>query len=104
MIALDMQKCEITHSQLGFASDTDSSENLRRIVRRLPTHMRPGWVDIAYDINVKADREPKFSDLVCFVNKMSQTASSMFATDIVRDNQSRSSGQDTHVQSDSFVM
>lgn len=71
MLALDMQKCEITLSQQGFASNI----NLRRIVRRLPMHMRTRWVDIAHDINVKSDREPKFSDLVCFVNKMSQTAS-----------------------------
>lgn len=39
-LALEMQKCEITLSQLGFKSDIDNSDNLRRIVRRLPTHLR----------------------------------------------------------------
>ena len=39
-LALEMQKCEITLSQLGFSSDVDNSENLRRIVKRLPMHLR----------------------------------------------------------------
>ncbi|VDI77609.1 Hypothetical predicted protein [Mytilus galloprovincialis] len=34
-LALEMQKCEITLSQLGFNSDIDNSENLRCIVKRL---------------------------------------------------------------------
>ena len=39
-LALEMQKCEITLSQLGFSSDVDNSENLTRIVKRLPMHLR----------------------------------------------------------------
>lgn len=37
---LEMQKCEFTLSQLGFKSDIDNSDNLRRIVRILPIHLR----------------------------------------------------------------
>ncbi|CAG2254244.1 unnamed protein product [Mytilus edulis] len=37
-LSLDMQKCEITLSQLGFISDIDNSDNLRKIVKRLPMH------------------------------------------------------------------
>ena len=39
-LALEMQKCEITLSKLGFASDVDNTENLRRNVKRLPMHLR----------------------------------------------------------------
>ena len=50
-LALEMQKCEITLSQLGFTSDVDNTENLRRIVKRLPTHLRSKWADVAHSIN-----------------------------------------------------
>ncbi|CAC5402358.1 unnamed protein product [Mytilus coruscus] len=60
-LALEMQKCEITLSQLGFNSDIDNSENLRCIVKRLPMHMRTRWVDIAHSIS-ESGREPRFSD------------------------------------------
>ena len=39
-LALEMQKSEITLSQLGFSSDVDKSENLTRIVKRLQMHLR----------------------------------------------------------------
>ena len=63
-----MQKCEITLSQLGFSSDVDNSENLRRIVKRLPMHLRTKWVDVAYLISepvrgTNPGRKPRFSDL-----------------------------------------
>ena len=103
-LALDMQKCEITLSQLGFASDIDSTDNLRRIVRRMPMHMRTRWVDVAYDINVRSDREPKFSDLVRFVDKMSHLAGSMYAVDLVKDNSQRNvSDHVSYVRPDSYV-
>ena len=50
-LALEMQKCEITLSQLGFSSDVNNSENLKRIVKRLPMHLRTKWADIAYFIS-----------------------------------------------------
>ena len=31
-LALEMQKCEITLSQLGYVSDIDNTDNLRKIV------------------------------------------------------------------------
>ena len=53
-LALDMQRCEITLSKLGFASDVDNSENLRRVVKRLPIHLRARWADVAHSINEPA--------------------------------------------------
>ena len=57
-LALEMQKCEITLSQLGFSSDIDNSENLRRIVKRLPMHLRTKWADIAYVISELGGQTP----------------------------------------------
>lgn len=84
-LSLEMQKCEITLSRLGFASDVDNSENLRRIVKRLPMHMRVKWVDIAHSIN-ESGREPRFSDLAKFVDEKSRVASSVYGLDHAREN------------------
>ena len=35
---------------LGFVSDIDNSDSLRRIVKRLPTYLRVKWVDVAHSI------------------------------------------------------
>ena len=85
-LALEMQKCEITLSKLGFASDVDNTENLRRIVKRLPMHLRAKWVDVAHSINEPASgrhgREPRFSDLAKFVDENSRIASSIYGLDL----------------------
>ena len=39
-----MEKCLMTLTQMGYASDLNNSENLLRIVRRLPMHLRTKWV------------------------------------------------------------
>ena len=88
-LALEMQKCEITMSKLAFASDVDNTENLRRIVKRLPMHLRAKWVDVAHSINEPASgrpgREPRFSDLTKFVDEKSRAASSMYGLDLTRE-------------------
>lgn len=88
-LALEMQKCEIALSQLGFKSDIDNSDNLRRIVRRLPTHLRTRWVDVAHSIT-ESGREPRFSDLTKFVDERARISSTMFGLDLVRENNPRS--------------
>ncbi|XP_055998880.1 uncharacterized protein LOC130047581 [Ostrea edulis] len=83
-LALEMQKCEITLSQLGFRSDIGNSDNLRRIVKRIPMHLRTKWVDIAHSIT-ESGREPRFSDLVKFVDDKSRVANSMYGLDLTRE-------------------
>ena len=39
-LSLDMEKCQITLTQIGFVSDINNTENLQKIVRRLPVHIR----------------------------------------------------------------
>ena len=56
----------------GFASDVDNTENLRRIVKRIPMHLRAIWVALAHSSNKPASgrhgREPRFFRLK-FVKK-----------------------------------
>ena len=89
-LALEMQKCEITLSKLGFASDVNNTKDLRRIVKRLPMHLRAKWVDVAHSINEPASgrlgREPTFSDLAKFVDEKSRVASSMYGLDLTKEN------------------
>ena len=84
-LSLEMQKCEITLSQLGFSSDIDNTENLRCIVRRLPTHIRVKWVEVAHNIN-ESGRVPRFSDLSKFVDEKSRIANSMYSYDLCKNN------------------
>ncbi|XP_053406602.1 uncharacterized protein LOC128559321 [Mercenaria mercenaria] len=83
-LALEMRKCEITLSQLGFKSDIDNTDNLRRIVRRLPMHVRGKWVDIAHSIT-ESGREPGFSDLVKFVEEKARIATSLYGLDLANE-------------------
>ena len=57
-LALEMQKCEITLSKLGFPSDDDNLENLRCVVKRLPMDLRAKWADVAHSINEPASGSP----------------------------------------------
>ncbi|CAG2222474.1 unnamed protein product [Mytilus edulis] len=83
-LSLDMQKCEITLSQLGFISDIDNSDNLRKIVKRLPMHLRVKWVDIAHSIT-ESGREPRFTDLTKFIDQKSRIAVSMYGLDLTKE-------------------
>ena len=83
-LALDMQKCQMTLSQLGFVSDIDNSENLRRLVRRLPMHLRSRWAEKAHSI-FELGREPSFFDLTKFIDERSRVASSVYGIDIVKE-------------------
>ena len=89
-LALEMQKCEITLSQLGFSSDVDKSENLRRIVKRSPVHLRTKWADIAYFISepvrgTDPGRVPYFSDLAKLVDEKSPVASWLYGVDLTKE-------------------
>ena len=72
-----------------FSSDLDNSENLRRIVKRLPMHLGTKLADIAYFISepvrgTDPGREPHFSDLAKFVDEKSRVASSMYGVDLTK--------------------
>ena len=80
-LSLDMQKCEMALSQLGFPADINNTENLRRIVKRLPLHLGSRWADVADSIN-ESGREAHFNDLSRFIEERARIACSMFGTDL----------------------
>lgn len=80
-LSLDMEKCQITLSQIGFNSDISNSENLKKIVRRLPLHVRSKWVEKASSI-IEQGFEPNFNDLLAFVRKRATVANTMYGIDL----------------------
>ena len=80
-LALEMQNAK--SSFLSISSNVNNSKNLRRIVKRLPMHLRTKWADIVYFIiepvrGTDPGSEPCFSDLAKFVDEKSRVASSMY--------------------------
>ena len=88
-LSIEMAKCELNVSQLGFNSDINNSENIRKVARRLPYALRCKWTDHAYTIT-ETGREPKFSDLTRFVERRAQVASSIYGEDLAREERSQS--------------
>ena len=80
-LSLDMEKCEITLSQLGFVSDINNTENLRKIVKRLPMYLRSRWVVFASSL-IEMGREPAFSDLLKFIQDRATEANTMYGQDL----------------------
>ena len=68
--------------QLQFTSDMDASDTLRQIVKRLPYHIQGKWVEKATEL-VEVGQEPRFADLVTFVEARARVASTMFGRDYV---------------------
>ena len=56
-LSADMNNCGIILEGMKFKDDLNSSDNLRKIVRRLPYHLKCKWVDKAYTITEKTGRE-----------------------------------------------
>jgi hypothetical protein len=83
-ISLDMEKSQITLSQLGYSSDINNSENLRKIVRRLPFHIRSKWADQASKL-IEHGSEPIFNDLLSFIQQRALVANTMYGQDLANE-------------------
>ena len=81
-LALDMQKCDMTLNQMGYSADLNNSENLRKLVRRLPMHIRTRWVERADNL-IESGVEPMFSHLTAFVQQRARVANSVYGKDLV---------------------
>ena len=84
-LAREMEKCEITLSKLGFNSDINNTDNLKRIVSRLPVHVQGRWADKADMLLQEEMREPDFSDLSKFIKKRARVASSVYGLELSKD-------------------
>ncbi|XP_060596965.1 uncharacterized protein LOC132750912 [Ruditapes philippinarum] len=80
-LSLDMEKCQINLSQVGFMSDLNNTENLRKIVRRLPFNIRSKWVERASRL-IEQGIEPSFDDLLTFVKERATVANTMYGHDL----------------------
>ena len=80
-LGLLMQRCQMTLIQMGYTSDLNNSENLLKIVRRLPMHVRVRWVEKADSI-IESGCEPNFTELMEFVQARARVANTMYGQDL----------------------
>ena len=66
-LSTDMQKCYTTLNEIGYMSDINSTQTL---YATMPTQVRQKWVD-KYIYFLSRDIEPKFTDLITFINEQS---------------------------------
>ena len=76
-LVTQMHSCQLTVSQLGRVNDLDCSTNLVRIIARLPKSIQERWADVADSIINRGD-EPKFEDLILFLEKRISVASNIY--------------------------
>ena len=73
----DLRNAKIVLTQLEFTSDMNSHETMRLLVKRLPYALGSKWVEKAADI-LERGREPKYSDLVDFMEVRARVSSTMY--------------------------
>ncbi|XP_060589840.1 uncharacterized protein LOC132744996 [Ruditapes philippinarum] len=96
-LSLHMEKCHMTLTQLGFMSDVNNTENLRKIVRRLPLHIRSQWVERASSL-IEQGLEPSFNHLLTFVRERSIVANTMYGHDLANESkQTVNSQRNSHI-------
>ena len=71
-----MQNYALTLTQMGYEADINSSDNLVKIVKRLPVNLQSKWADEAGNLTLTGI-EPTFSHLAKFVGGKAMLASTM---------------------------
>ena len=46
-LSVEMQNCALTLAQMGYEADVNNSDNLVKVVKRLPVHLQSKWADRA---------------------------------------------------------
>ena len=72
-----MQNYALTLTQMGYEADINSSDNLVKIVKRLPVNLQSKWADEAGNLTLTGI-EPTFSHLAKFVGGKAMLASTMY--------------------------
>ena len=80
-LANKMKLCSYTLQSLGYGADVNNTNNLLKIVRRLPLHIKAKWVDRA-DRIIEGGREPSFKDLCDFIAVRGRVANNVFGQDL----------------------
>ena len=76
-LSVQMQNCTLTLVQMGYEADVNSSDNLVKLVKRLPAHLQSKWADRAGSLTL-AGTEPTFMDLAGFVEEKALLANTMY--------------------------
>jgi hypothetical protein len=80
-LSLEISKCAMNLKELGFRSEVDNCDTLRRIVKRLPYNLRVKWAEVSYKLTAKG-KLPRFDDLTKFIEERENVALSMFGRDL----------------------
>jgi hypothetical protein len=77
---------------MGYRADIDSSDNLIKVVKRLPFHLQSRWADKAGKL-IQGCIEPRFEHLTKFVEERALLASTMYGQIVgsvpIRDNNAK---------------
>ncbi|KAL9984440.1 hypothetical protein ACROYT_G006731 [Oculina patagonica] len=76
-LSVQMQNCAVTLVQMGYEADVNCSDNLVKIVKRLPIHLQSKWADRAGTLTL-AGIEPTFTHLAGFVEEKALLANTMY--------------------------
>lgn len=76
-LARDMKSCALNSCHMHYKADIDSMDTLKRIVMRLPPHLRAKWAEESNKL-IEAELEPDFTDLARFVERRAAVANTAF--------------------------
>ncbi|XP_015760090.1 PREDICTED: uncharacterized protein LOC107339334 [Acropora digitifera] len=71
-----LKSCEHTLESIGYLDEVNSADNLRRIVMRLPFHLRTKFVQVAYQIQ-QCGQRPNISHIAEFVKVKARAANNL---------------------------
>ena len=66
---------------MGYSSDMNNSDVLRKIVRRVPMHIRTKWAERAHFI-LESGLKPNFADLARFIEQRARVANTVYGQDL----------------------
>ena len=95
-LSLQMQNCQLTLGNMGFQADINSSDNLVKVVKRLPIHLQSRWADRAGAL-ILQDKEPNFEHLAKFVEERASLANTMYGQ-IIGTSPERDSNKPKHTR------
>ena len=76
-LSVQMQNCGLTLVQMGYEAEVNGSDNLVKVVKRLPDHLQSNWADKAGSLTL-AETEPTFMDLAGSVEEKALFANTTY--------------------------
>ncbi len=95
-LATLMKRCLITLQELKYTADLNSTDNLLKIVRRLPIHLRAKWAEKA-DSYIERGAEPTFENLTDFIETRARVAGTLYGQELARINSQEPPKKDMNV-------